>query len=131
LLLHLSACKIRCVLRGEVDKHLVPQTAMGILGEAESCLRVADPQRHRSDLALVDLYRGEARLQLAESLPFNTGNAVAGESLLDRCRTLEAWHPTGTDRERHRSLLLEFPWLATPPKNLGHMRALVDDALRF
>jgi hypothetical protein len=131
LLLHLSACKIRRVRLRDQQKHQVPQTAMDLLGDAEATLRVADPQRHRSDLALVDLYRGEARLRLAESLQISMKDSTHEVSLADVCRELEQWQPLRFARESHEELLRKFSYLGAQPANLGHMQALVGDALRF
>ena len=104
---------------------------MGLLGDAEATLRVADPQRYRSDLALIDLYRGEARLRLAESQLIALKDASCPISLADVCRQLEQWQPLRFERKSHDELHKAFPWLAARPTNLGHMEALVGDALRF
>ena len=131
LIMHLSVCKMRRLQSGDSGRHQIPQTAMALLGDAEVCLRVANPQRHRSDLALVDLYRGEARLRLAECMQVSWGERAPPLMLAVMCRKLEQWEPGEFRKENREALYRRFPWLQMPPENLGRMRAQVGDAMRF
>jgi hypothetical protein len=68
LSMHLSSCKgLRAKFAPESKKRM-RRTAMGVLAEAEASLRISDPLRYRSELALVELHRAEDRLRMAESL---------------------------------------------------------------
>ena len=65
LLIHQSVCTARW---RQLGKETI-ENPLGLLGDAESILRISDHRRYRSDLAMVELHRAQARLWAAETVP--------------------------------------------------------------
>ena len=90
LLMHLSVCMSRRQqLEGSEEIH----RPLGLLADAEAILRISDPRRHRSDIAMVELHRSQARLWAAEGVPMketprNEGSKASTESFGELCQRL-------------------------------------------
>jgi hypothetical protein len=133
LLLHLSGCKLE-QSQIELMPRTIPQTAMALLGDAEACLRVADPQRHRAEMALIDLHRAEVRLRLADLVPLewpDNAPETAPATVSGFHRDLESWRPIGNPPRVREEFHKRFPWLCAKPGNLTRIKSFVGDALRF
>lgn len=72
LLMHRSVVECRNRLLGLKMQYALD--AIGILGDAEAKLRVSDARRSRSELALIDLHRAEAKICEAEYTELTLGN---------------------------------------------------------
>jgi hypothetical protein len=143
LLMHASVCAARRVQLEFEKKDGMPQTAMGLLGDAEATLRVSEPGRHSSDIALIELYRADARLMEAESVQIQVGpppirfSEFCQKLAKDEQKnwTLENWKRdcaalwwSYTGRERDKS---EQTDPSPVEKELRRASALVSDAIRF
>src|SRR5258708_962991 len=73
-------------IRESLKSRLVPprrgarvlNRAMGRLGDAEASLRVSDPRRYRSELAMLELHRADVRLHAAELVPIKWEATIMG-----------------------------------------------------
>lgn len=139
LLMHKSVCSARRSQIALEKTSAGRQRAMGILGAAEASLRISDERRHRTDLALVELHRTEARLREAESVVIRlSGGPIP---FAEMCRRLEnegfdAVRRAGTPKDRDKArdgFRMKFfgepkgEWQA----GLRKAKSLVTDSLRF
>src|SRR5579871_1944847 len=69
LLMHRSVIESRYQALRKRPRQIL--NAIGILSDAESQLRLSDPRRSRSELALIDLHRAAAKISEAESMLMN------------------------------------------------------------
>jgi SIR2-like domain len=133
LLIHQSVCASRRF-------QFMPQgedaigSVMGLLGDAEASLRISDPRRYRSELAIVELHRAETRTQRAEAVavygPSVVGGRHRGIQFIELCAHLERRSLECASEEELREVLRhEFPQRHDP--NLLRVRSLVSDGVRF
>jgi hypothetical protein len=116
LLIHQSVCASFLVQSRTQQKRKMSQQAMGLLSAAEATLGVSDARRYRSDLAIVELHRGDARLREVEALMID---AKEPETFRNIC---------------HRWEMAAKADVVVPPdrpRNLQKTRGLLDDSLRF
>jgi hypothetical protein len=151
LLMHQSVCAVRRIQLEPNLKDMQLRNAMGLLGDAEANLRFSDARRDRSELALVELHRAEARLREAESVPVLLPDGTTF-SFSQLCRYLESKEPftmagrgqkraepdAGWARQRNK-LREEFlgsrdsqnRQSESVPNQLRRAKSLVADAMRF
>ena len=102
--------------------------AMGILGDAEAKLRISDGRRSRSDIALIDLHRADARLCEAEAI-----NLMADDK--DETLTLpyliEELENSPKNNKAGLPELQDYKGGEVNQMALARASALVADSLRF
>src|SRR5262249_18811500 len=103
LLIHQAICLSLRMQNQRVDNGATG-SVMGLLGDAEANLRVSDPRRYRSELAIVELHRAESRVQRAEAVVVS-GLDGAKVPFSAMCRTLELLRLSpATDDKLHKQL---------------------------
>jgi hypothetical protein len=122
LIMYKSVCVSLSVQWRLRRKDSMAQEAMGLLSEAEATLRLSDTRRHRSDLALVELHRGDARLRQAEGFIIgkdDKGNDRTFRSGCDGWESAAVRDGVRPDED------------ADTMKNIRRVQALLKDSLRF
>jgi hypothetical protein len=108
---------------------------MGLLGDAEATLRISDRHRYRSELALIELHRAEARLREAEAVDVDMG-AGTKQRLSRIVRDLEQLRPQPPGRKQGGEIMNKLFGEGQERKEhvlagMRRARSLVTDALRF
>jgi hypothetical protein len=125
LLIHQSVCTSRRLQLVSPNKRKILDRAMGLLGDAEMCLRLSDPRRYNAELAMVELHRAQARLWSAEVIEVCRSRGVP-QSLGAMWTDLERTIVT-SDRQRAEVL-------SNYDRNIAALRqakSLVSDGINF
>lgn len=86
LLMHRSVCLSR---RRQLETSEEIYRPLGFLSDAEAILRISDPRRHSSDIAIVELHRAQGRLWAAEVVSIRTSRREERETFGQLCRSLD------------------------------------------
>jgi len=118
LLMHRSVVECRHRVLGSNTPHVLD--AMGILGDAEAKMRVSDARRSRSELAMIDLHRADAKICEAEyaKLPVRSRGTIPLSRLIEEFEGLEGSEFAAAVGE-------------VDTKALARAGALVADGMRF
>lgn len=136
LLMHSSVCASMRVRFGFNNDHANLHSAMALLGDAEAGLRVSDPRRNRSELAMIELHRADARLRHAEAVQIYEDVENTPMSFAKMCRVLELEEYRDRQSHQNESLRDKFlgerrQWEDCVNKTLRRAKSLVADSMRF
>ncbi len=125
LLMHSSTCAARRIRLGVKEKEEMMQPPMALLGDAEACISITALPQDRSELALIELHRAEARMSEAETIK------VSALKFVDLCRQLENEEVDATRWLLEGKHLKKSKYADIDESLLRRAGSLVNDSIRF
>ena len=104
---------------------------MGLLSDAESCLRLSDPVHLRAELGMVELHRAQARLWSAEDIIVCTRKHQENHKELKLSQLCNLFETFETEPPQRSTMLNRLKELKDCPGSRHKSKALVADAVHF